>query len=417
MSRLVHSRGLSTLLLAVACLACTLSTSKASEILIVDRLSNTVDRYSDTGQFLGALISNDPNLNQPDGIVLSPDHTKLFVASSQNNLVMEYNYNYASGTVTNPTVFASGAQGLEFPNSMVFSPDGTKLYIANLGGDGVTQLNLDGSSAGPNITGGSSMSFSGLAFTTDGRLVAGGFDGGSVAESDPTVSSFSDLIPPDPSLQGLAGVLVRGNDLYVTGMFASTFEKYNVTTGQVDSTFTPSGGLAFPQGIIASPDGNNLLVGILGYSNGAGSIAEYSFDGKFLGTFATPVTDPSQGFVEATTMIVATPPVPPALPGDVNLDGVVNGLDISLIASNWLAHGTDEPGDANHDGVVNGLDISLVASNWLKSNLSTGAALDSAVPATAVPEPSSFMLAGTALAMLGLAARRHRMESRQVSLR
>lgn len=53
------------------------------------------------------------------------------------------------------------------------------------------------------------------------------------------------------------------------------------------------------------------------------------------------------------------------LPADGNQDGVINGLDIALIASNWL--GSSPLADGNADGVVNGLDIALVASNWLAS--------------------------------------------------
>ena len=53
----------------------------------------------------------------------------------------------------------------------------------------------------------------------------------------------------------------------------------------------------------------------------------------------------------------------PGIPGDANHDGVVNGLDISVVASNWLSHGP--AGDVNFDGIVNGLDIATIASHWL----------------------------------------------------
>jgi hypothetical protein len=72
-----------------------------------------------------------------------------------------------------------------------------------------------------------------------------------------------------------------------------------------------------------------------------------------------------------------------ALPGDVNFDGVVNGLDLSLVASEWLEKGSgpsDPPGDANHDGVVNGLDIALLVSHWTAASSNTS---------TAVPEPAA----------------------------
>jgi hypothetical protein len=49
--------------------------------------------------------------------------------------------------------------------------------------------------------------------------------------------------------------------------------------------------------------------------------------------------------------------------GDANGDGIVNGQDIALVASNWLSQGPS--GDVNGDGIVNGQDIAAIASNWL----------------------------------------------------
>ena len=59
--------------------------------------------------------------------------------------------------------------------------------------------------------------------------------------------------------------------------------------------------------------------------------------------------------------------VVPFLRGDVTGDGVINGLDINLVATNWLHTGVAPAGDANEDGVVNGLDINLIASKWLQT--------------------------------------------------
>ena len=69
--------------------------------------------------------------------------------------------------------------------------------------------------------------------------------------------------------------------------------------------------------------------------------------------------------------------------GDVNTDGVVNGLDINIVAGRWLQSGIQ--GDAIGDGIVNGLDINLIASNWLKTDSGGGAG-----SGAAVPEPSSL---------------------------
>jgi hypothetical protein len=71
-------------------------------------------------------------------------------------------------------------------------------------------------------------------------------------------------------------------------------------------------------------------------------------------------------------------------PGDANMDGIVNGQDIAVVASNWLQKTRN--GDVNFDGIVNGQDIALIASNWL----STGGG------GTSVPEPAGAALAAIA---------------------
>ncbi len=89
-------------------------------------------------------------------------------------------------------------------------------------------------------------------------------------------------------------------------------------------------------------------------------------------------------------------------PGDANFDGIVNGQDIALAASDWLQTGTSVPGDLNGDSIVNGQDIALVASNWL-STYGLGA-----TSSVAVPEPASIFLAVTAGVMLLTCARPRR---------
>ncbi|HEY4310742.1 MAG TPA: SMP-30/gluconolactonase/LRE family protein [Pirellulales bacterium] len=293
------------------------TTTVQADVLVVDRLSNAVYAYSDTGAYLNTVVSDSTNLNAPDGLVVSPDLNHLYVASSQNNEVVEYDYNYHTETATNPQVIATAANGLAMPNSMVFSPDGSKLFVANLNGTGISQLNPDGSNAGPQLAGGTSFGFSGLAFHGS-TLLAGGFDGGggfaggTVAQSDAGFTSMSDLVPLNATIPGAAGVFVNGNDLYVTGLFGQSLEKFNATTGVQDATFNVSG-LAFPQGIMAAPDGQGMLVGILGFAAGTGNISEYSYSGQLLGVFASAGATP--GFTEATAFTHVPEPTSLALAG------------------------------------------------------------------------------------------------------
>lgn len=304
---------------ALASLNILAAPSQAQQLLVADRLSNSVYRYSASGAFLGTVLTDNVNLLGPSGITLSPDSTKLFVTSSGNNQVVQYDYSVATGLATNGSVFADETDGLSFPSSVKFSQDGSKVYVSNLGGTGVAQFNPDGSSAGSPITGliggGAYFQFSGLEYAPNGELLVGAFqnfpDGnaGAVAKSNLPISSLSDFVPGSTSLNGASGLLVNSNDLYVTGLFAGTISRYNATTGALDPTFGVTG-LAFPQGLVASPDGNGFLVGNLGVSNGSGNISQYAFDGTLIGTFASPG---GGGFTEPTAFATVAIPEPATL--------------------------------------------------------------------------------------------------------
>ncbi|MBI1927331.1 hypothetical protein HYR99_24210 [Candidatus Poribacteria bacterium] len=57
-------------------------------------------------------------------------------------------------------------------------------------------------------------------------------------------------------------------------------------------------------------------------------------------------------------------PIKNLTPWDVNKDGVVNVLDLVIVASQFGQSGDSLTGDANGDGVVNVLDLVTVASHF-----------------------------------------------------
>lgn len=62
------------------------------------------------------------------------------------------------------------------------------------------------------------------------------------------------------------------------------------------------------------------------------------------------------------TMDVQVMEISPALPGDINGDGIVNGFDLAIVLGFW---GTSDPkADLNGDGVVNGADLAIVLGYW-----------------------------------------------------
>jgi hypothetical protein len=115
--------------------------------------------------------------------------------------------------------------------------------------------------------------------------------------------------------------------------------------------------------------GSNLLVA----NEGAGTIGEYTTTGA--------TVDPALVTGLSSPLDIA---VKPTIVGDVNYDGVVNGLDIGLVASQWLQKGK-VLADANGDGVVNGLDFSVISSNWLATSAGGSGAT--------APEPATIVLA------------------------
>jgi hypothetical protein len=54
-------------------------------------------------------------------------------------------------------------------------------------------------------------------------------------------------------------------------------------------------------------------------------------------------------------------PPEPALPGDLNGDGIVDGADLGILLGAW---GTSGPGDLNGDGVVDGADLGILLGAW-----------------------------------------------------
>ena len=59
--------------------------------------------------------------------------------------------------------------------------------------------------------------------------------------------------------------------------------------------------------------------------------------------------------------------------GDLNQDGIVDSIDISILVSNWNT--SDPTSDINNDGIVDSLDLSILVSNWGETTADAGTAL------------------------------------------
>jgi hypothetical protein len=386
-----------------------LSSFSRGDLLIADRLTYSVYRYSDTGAYINTVVDHSLDIYQATGIALSPNFKQLYVSSSLGRKVMEYDYDAATASVSNPRVFADASNGLTFPNDIRFSPDGNTIYVANLSSSsgGVFQFDAQGNSAGPKLQlsvtdpdhsysgpfQASSMSF------FKGKLLVGVFqnsDGGGIAISDSSVSTFPDyLVPSRTEIDGATGLMIHDGYLYVSGLYASQIRRFQLCdsasnnscneslNGQMDESWMITD-LPFPQKLMESPDGNGFLAGILGNSAGAGQIAHYGFDGQLLGTFADHAGPGQNGFTEATAFVFV-PTVAPGIIGDFNNDGRVDAAD--YVVWRKASPTTTLPND-DTPGVVDASDYTDWRANFGKSTAASGAALG----ANTVPEPALGLL-------------------------
>ncbi|BBO30911.1 dockerin type I domain-containing protein [Lacipirellula parvula] len=387
-------------LLALALVALSVlptSLLQAADVLVADRLSNSVYRYSETGTLLNTVVTDNANINQATGLSLSPDLQHLYVSSFNNARVMRYDYNVATGTATGGVIFADMADGLANPSQILFSPDAQTIYVSNLGGTGVARFHLDGTSAGDPIAfaspaGMEHFQFSGLALAPNGNLLVGSFQNfpagthGAIGVVAPPAATMNYLVSPTTVLNGASGLLVHDNHLYVTGMFAGTIRRFNLSDGAIDPTFAVNN-LAFPQGLMLAPDGNGFLAGILGVSNGAGHIAHYDFNGALVGDGVFAMTG-GGGFTEGTAFVTVANPTVEPIPGDFNGDQLVNAADLGIWRTNFgnsSGSATVAMGDADGNGRVDGADFLA----WQRHFTPAAAAPLS----QAVPEPHAAVLA------------------------
>ena len=155
--------------------------------------------------------------------------------------------------------------------------------------------------------------------------------------------------------------------------------------GTVDAAWIsdwPAG--SFPQGDTASP----IIGGQFALNTGV--------DGEY--TFYLANADANDPAINFLTGEITNGRFSQRLPGDANMDGMVNLSDFSILKSNFGSSGASVlEGDFTGDGVVNLSDFSLLKSNF-------GASQQSAAMLNFVPEPGT----STALAVMGMVLCRRR---------
>jgi len=116
-----------------------------------------------------------------------------------------------------------------------------------------------------------------------------------------------------------------------------------------------------------APEGSGALALLKFKVLSAGTDAELTLGN----TFFVDCTGDNQGITDLRN---GTFTVPAPIPGDFNKDGIVNFIDLGLLANNWLLTDSDSEwnpkSDLNADGIVNYLDLSILGDHWLEEGCS-----------------------------------------------
>jgi DNA-binding beta-propeller fold protein YncE len=221
----LHRRWSLLALAALAIVAANVAVSSAY-VLVADRPLDRILKYSDSGSFLGVVVQDVPNMggsgntHGPGSFTLSPDGSKLWVASL-NNKVIRYDFN--GTTASNPLVVTSnGSSTISDPGGIILNPAGTTVFVANRGfgfSDAVARLDANGVSQGADYQGGGFTGRTGLAYGPGGTLLAGTFGsdfmgggpGGGGVKLDAGTTSIVPIVAHDPTHARHSSLLVRGN--------------------------------------------------------------------------------------------------------------------------------------------------------------------------------------------------------------
>jgi YVTN family beta-propeller protein len=189
--------------------------------------------------------------NQPSGVAVTPDGTKVYVVNQGGTVSV-------IATASN-TVVATVTVGAN-PSGVAVTPDGTKVYVVNTGYGGSSTVSVIATASNTVVGSPIPVGFfpRGIAITPDGTKVY------VTNQSDGTVSvivtATNNVVGSQITVEKLPlGVAVTpdGTKVYVANRGSGTVSAIATATNAVVATI-PVGGN--PYGIAVTPDGTNVYV-------------------------------------------------------------------------------------------------------------------------------------------------------------
>ena len=313
-----------------------------------------------TGRHLHTLTGHTGSVNS---VSFSPDSSTLASASWREVRLWEINTGSHLRTLTGHT---------DEVISVSFSPDGQTLASGSW--DKTVRLWDVNTGRHIHTLTGHTDSVESVSFSPDGQTLASGSADGTILLWDiapePTSNTVISLSPSSiasPSIGEQLTFSLNITDGQNIAGYQATVQYDTTALSYVQSdngTYLPSGAFFIPPIV----QGNSVALAassLAGEAMGDGILANITFEIVAVKTstvrLSNVILTDSSGGSSTPQLDNAEITEPTQLTEDVNDDGVVNIVDLTLVAANFGATGTNAA-DVNGDGVVNIVDLTLVAA-------------------------------------------------------
>jgi sugar lactone lactonase YvrE len=284
-------------------------------LLVASPSGNAIYYFDSSGQPTGVRAEG-LSASLDAGIHLSADRSLLYVASGENNDVLEYDV--ASGARVR--TFNAVCPNLPFPSGTATGAD-DRLYVSCLLNNSIERFDLStGASLGSFVLGGSgglvsprSLSFgeNGNLFVSNGTGAILQFDAVTGAPVAPT--PFVDANGNGGGPLDAYGLKFRAGVLYVSSLLYDEVMAFHATNGTYLSTFVSagSGGLDGPRALDFGPDGDLYVA-----SENDDTVRRYDgATGAFVGVFVSAGSGGLDAPFDLVFGSAAAAPVPASQPG------------------------------------------------------------------------------------------------------